>query len=278
MLGMASLFAAAAVIITFDAWRDILRLALRDEELSYLLLAPVVIGWLAWVRRDKLRECGPGGEWIGIVVMVFGWAVFRYGYLTDPVIWRAGAVIMTVGAFLAGVGRSALVKFAPAVAACVFLIPVDPTGRYHVAMPLEQATAQVTQNLSELLGMAVTRSGNLLQINGMDVTVAEACNGMRMILTLFMVCYVVAFTLPLPALIRGLLLVASPLVAIVANVIRLVPTLWMFGNRSHEAAERFHDLSGWAMTILAFFLLMGFSSLLQRLLSDPPPPSGKQLA
>jgi exosortase len=253
----------AAVFVIFDAWRDTLRIALSDEECSYVLLAPVVIGWLAWVRRDALSRCAVRRQWAGLAMLAAGWLIWWHGYLTDPVIWRAGAVVVAVGAFVAAIGFDASLKLAPALAACVFLIPVDPTGRYHVAEPLETATAFAAQRTCDLLGMYVDRSGNLLSINGVDVTIAEACNGIRMVMTLFMVCYVVAFTLPLKWWVRLLLLAASPLVAIVSNVVRLVPTVWMFGHVSNAAAERFHDLSGWVMTIVAFVVLMGLARLLQ---------------
>jgi exosortase len=128
---------------------------------------------------------------------------------------------------------------------------------------LQTITAGAAQQVCDVLGIYVNRSGNLLSINGVAVTIAEACNGMRMLLTLFMVCYVVAFTLRLRPYVRVLLLAASPLVAIVSNVIRLVPTVWMFGHRSLQAAERFHDVSGWVMTFLAFITLMGFFRLLE---------------
>lgn len=279
-LAFAAAFIVAAVLVMLDAWRDTWRIALSDEECSYVLLAPVVVGWLAWVRRTKLRNCRLRGQWAGLAVLGLGWVIWWYGYVTDPVIWRAGAVVIAVGAFMAAVGLDASLKLAPALAACVFLIPVDPTGRYHVAEPLETATAFVAQRTCDLLGMYVDRSGNLLSINGVDVTIAEACNGIRMVMTLFMVCYVVAFTLPLKAWVRLLLLAASPLVAIVSNVVRLVPTVWMFGHASNAAAERFHDVSGWVMTIIAFGALMGFARLLQGATESAkePLPTGQAFA
>lgn len=261
------LFAAAltlaAVCIMFDSWRDTLHIAQTDEECSYVLLAPVVIGLLAWVRRSQLTKCRLRGQWVGLIALAAGWLIWWYGYLTDPVIWRAGAVMIAVASFMAAVGWDASLKLAPALAACVFLIPVDPTGRYRIAGPLETATAYAAQHTCELLGIYVDRTGNLLSINGVDVTIAEACNGIRMVLTLFMVCYVVAFTMPLKPWVRLLFLAASPLVAIVSNVIRLVPTVWMFGHASADTAERFHNAAGWAMTFVAFIVLLGFAKLLQ---------------
>lgn len=260
---IAAALAALAVAVLFDAWKDIFRIGWSDEECSYVLLAPVVIGWLAWVRREAATAVSVSGGWVGLAIVAFGWVVHWYGYVHDPVIWRAGAVLVAVGAVVAALGARVSWVLAPALAACVFLIPVDPTGRINVAVPLQSAAAGITQKICELFSMNVDRSGNLLSINGVDVTIAEACNGIRMVLTLFMVCYVVAFTVRLGPIARALVLVASPLVAIAANVARLVPTVWMFGHRSKAAAEAFHDAAGWVMTVAAFLVLMGFCWLLQ---------------
>jgi exosortase len=262
-LALGLIFVAAAVLIMHQAWRDIFRVGRADEECSYVLLAPFIIGWLAWVRRDQLFRAPLAGGWAGLLILALGWLVYWYGYVADPVIWRAGAVMTAIGAFVSAIGFKASWKLAPALVAAGFLVPVDPNGRYHVALPLETITAQAAQQVCDVLGIYVNRAGNLLSINGVDVTIAEACNGMRMLLTLFMVCYVVAFTLRLRPYVRIFLLAASPLVAIVSNVARLVPTVWMFGHKSHEAAERFHDISGWVMTFLSFLLLMGFFRLLE---------------
>ena len=256
---------AACAFVMRDAWRDTLRLGVRSEELSYVLLAPLVIGWIVWARRSRLAECRVRGGWVGLLGLAAGYATYWYGYLTDPVLWRAGAVLSVVGTVVAVLGRDVLLKFVPAFAAAVFLIPVSPDGRYRVAEPLQTVTAAATQVVCDVLGISVDRAGNLLTINNVDVTVAEACNGMRMILTLFLVCYVVAFTAPLRTPWRVALLAASPVVAVVCNIARLVPTVWLFGHASQQVADRFHELSGWAMTVVAFVFLMGGLSLLRRL-------------
>jgi exosortase len=193
------------------------------------------------------------------------------------VLWRAGAGVSVVGAVVAVLGRDVLLKFAPAFAAAVFLIPVSPDGRYRVAAPLQSATATATQFVCDVLGINVDRAGNLLTINTVDGTVAEACNGMRMILTLLLVCYVVAFTVPLRTPLRVALLAASPVVAVVCNIARLVPTVWLFGHSSTRVAEGFHEVSGWVMTVVAFLALMGALSFLQRRTAHPlsPVPGGE---
>ena len=126
-----------------------------------------------------------------------------------------------------------------------------------------------------------TAPGSTLSINGIDVGIVEAFsgNGMRMIITLFLVCYVVAFTVPLRWWVRIIFLALSPIVAIICNVVRLVPTVYLFGNAKRSTAETFHDISGWAMSLFAFgFLILIFATALSRLTSSkekqncPPAP------
>jgi len=267
-LGVRDLLAASALSlcaigITFEAWRDILNMGLKDEELSYVLLAPLIIGLLVWARWDQEPLCRLRGGWVGLLIIVAAWLIHWFGYLADPVLWRGAAVLLAVGAFATAVGWDVLLRFWPAFAATIFLVPIDPYGRYHIAVPLQDATARATQWVCDAIGIAVERYGSTLSINGVEVAVAEGCNGMRMVLSLFLVCYVVAFMLPLRGWVRTVFLLASPLVAIFANVIRLVPTVWMFGHRTAEAAENFHDVTGWIMTIVAFACLLGFFQVLK---------------
>lgn len=177
--------------------------------------------------------------------------------------WHAGTVVLTVSAALVGLGTQLVWRFLPVFGVLVFLIPM-PTGlRLSVAIPMQEYTAWVTQLSCEVLGMEVARAGNLLSVNGTDVAVAEACNGMRMVFTLLMVCYAFTFTEPLRTGVRLLILVASPVVAVVANVVRLVPTVWAYGTFSPELAEKLHDAAGWVMLVVAFVALAGIVRLLR---------------
>ena len=111
--------------------------------------------------------------------------------------------------------------------------------------------------------MDVEQRGNLISFNGKQVEIAEACNGMRMVFTLFLASYVFAFVTPLRGYVRAIILLASPVTAVVCNVIRLVPTVWVFGHTSPEKAAIFHDFSGWVMLVVAFLGLTGIVRILK---------------
>jgi exosortase len=255
---------AAAVWLTRDSWRDIIRIAFRDEESSHILLVPIVVIWLIWVRRGRLRHCRQRGVWIGPAITAVGAVLYWVGdEKLIEVFWHAGAVLVAVGCCLTILGIQIFRSFLPAVLALVFLVPLPGRIRQAIAIPLENTTARATAQVCELVGVDAQLSGNLLRINHVDVAVGEACNGMRMTLALILVSYTFAFTTPIRGYVRFLIIAISPMSAILCNVIRLVPTVWVYGNFSENSAEIFHAVSGWVMLVVSFILLMAIIRLLQ---------------
>lgn len=260
----ATAMAAAGVVATHDAWRDMLQIAINDEESSHLFLVPLIAAWLVWMRRGRIRWCQSESLWIGPVVIAVGWLISLVGYNhAMQSLWHGGSVLVVLGCVLSVLGRDALRHFMPALVVLVFLVPVPGMVRQEIAIPLQRATALVTQNLLEVLGMPISRSGSLLTINGVDIGIAEACNGLRMVFALVLVSYGFAFGTPLRMPVRLLILAASPISAILCNVIRLVPTVWLYGYQGHEIGQTFHDISGWVMLGLAFLILLGLLHLLK---------------
>jgi len=254
----AAALVAAGLWVTQDAWVDIYRIAIGDEEASHIFLVPFVVAWLIWVRLVRIRYCRPGPALLGPVLIACGWAMATFGYYhAVQSFWHGGSVLVVVGCFLTVIGRDVFFKFLPAFIVLVFLVPVPNMARQKIAIPLQMATAYVTQWVFELGGLDVERSGNVLSCNGVDVAIAEACNGMRMVFALVLVSFAFAFGSPLRNYIRMLILAASPVSAIFCNVIRLLPTVWLYGYYPSEVANNFHDYSGWVMLPIAFLLLMG---------------------
>jgi exosortase len=260
----AAVMAALAVAVTWDAWADMFNIARREEEASHIFLVLPIAAWLVWVRRSRLRYCQPRSSLVGPALVGLGWLISTWGYHNSTQsFWHLGAVMVVVGAVLAVLGPDILKRFLPAFLVLVFLVPVPGMLRMRISHPLMTATAVVTQNVSEVLGVPVQRSGNTLIINDNNVAIAEACNGLRMVFALALVSYAFAFSEPLRGYVRVLILAASPLSAIVCNVIRMVPTLWMYGYGSQDLANTFHDLAGWVMLVVAFLLLMGIVRILR---------------
>jgi exosortase len=261
---LATLMGGVGVLATLDAWQDIYLIARKDEEYSHIFIVPLVAIFLVWVRRMRLRHCKPSGRIIGPIVVAAGWILSSWGFYRNiQSFWHGGAVLVVVGCMLSVLGKSVVFRFLPAFAILIFLVPAPARIRLAVAEPLQNWTASVTQHLLEAGGVANTEvAGNALTINGHPVLVAEACNGLRMVFSLIMVGFAFCFAMPLKDWIRALILMASPLAAILCNVIRVIPTIWMYGYEP-KYAPTFHSWAGWAMLPLAFGMLYGLIKTLQ---------------
>ncbi|NBC11620.1 MAG: hypothetical protein GVY24_07815 [Planctomycetes bacterium] len=252
------------VASTFDAWVDIFTIAWRDPESSQVLLAPLVIAWLVWVRRQRIRQTSRRGMWLGPVIILAGWGVHVLGDLNlMQSLWHGGAVLVLVGCIVSALGANIIIRFLPAFLALAFLVPVPGIIRHQVSLPLQNITTVATGSLLELFGVTVAYEGNLLNINGVDVGIAEACNGLRMVWALVLTMYAFAFGVALRWHTRLLLILCTPLAAIASNVLRLTPTLLLYGYAPQPVADAAHDAGGWAMIMMALALLFGLLRLMR---------------
>lgn len=237
---------------------DMVAIGVRDEEQSHIFLAPFIAAWLLWLRRTRLRHVMVQPSLIGPVVAAIGWIVswwgFEYGY---QIAWHSGALMSLLGVVLAFTGLTPLYLFAPVFVCALFVLPVPGEIRQKLTLPLQDLATTVTHATLEFIGIVAIKSGNMLVVNGERVAIGEACNGMRMVFALSLVVYAFAFSTPLRQGTRLLLVLLSPGLAIVCNVIRLVPTAIIFGHGGNmDVAQSFHDMAGWIMLPIALLMLM----------------------
>jgi exosortase len=254
---LAAAMGLLGVLATFDAWKHMFQLARHDLEYSHVFLVPFIAGWLLLVRRLRFRHCKPTGTLLGVSVVAFGWAVHALGFYRGyQTLWHGGAVLVALGCVLSVLGKHALFRFFPAIAVLVFLIPVPPYYRLQLSVPLQAWTAQISQVALEVFGVPIERMGSKLSINGTPVNIVEACNGLRLVIPLILISYAFSFGLPLRNSVRFLVLLASPLIAIFCNVLRILPTVWLYGYHSKSAGDTFHEWSGWPMLPISFVILL----------------------
>jgi exosortase len=264
------------VLLTRDGWADLLWLAFNDEESSHVMIIPLVLAWVFWVRRHRLAQVTPRFSLLAPLLLLLGWGAYEYMYYEAMrASGHIAAIAVLAGLTLAVAGSRFFWRFLPVFGVLLFAIPVPHRIRMPISVPLQRITANATESLLQFFGVAIERHGSILTINGVDVGVAEACNGMRMVFAVFLVTYLFVFITPLRPSVRVLLLLLCPLLAIACNIIRLVPTVFIFGYASADIAETFHDLSGWVMIGVAFLLLMGVVNLIRWMLAEdeePQPP------
>lgn len=259
--GLGGAFVALAVLLVIQfianwpVWCDILTIACKDEEASQVLLAPIVCAYLLFVRKHQFENWVVRGRWVGIPILLLAWAFQVTGDLRGwESVWHTSAVLSVIGCVVAALGTEVIRRFAPALLVLFFMVPVPGVLRRMIAFPLQEWTAWAAAQISVALGMNVEQSGNLLYINNQAVAVAEACNGLRMIFALGLVTWALAFGSRISWWQRLIVLALTPALAVLANLIRVVPTLWFYGYADKELADTVHLGAGWLMLAMAFVL------------------------
>ena len=259
-----------ALLIGVGAWIhraaliDIAMIARGSEEQSHILLVPFVAGWLLYLRRSRLRALRVAPSLWGPAIIALGWIISWAGMQMDvQAAWHGGALVTLLGGLICMTGFSPIRQFLPVVVALFFIIPIPGTIRQEIALPLQSVATTVTQSMLELLGVPAIADGNVLVIHGERINVGEACNGMRMVFALGLIVYAFAFSLPLRQSVRGVLLLLSPMAALVSNVFRLIPTTIFFGYGTVEQAQLFHDVAGWIMLPVALLMLVGVLKMIR---------------
>lgn len=252
---------AAAVLACLPAWRDIYVSATADPDNGYIVLVPAVAGWLALCRRRRLRSAGRHGLWLGPVIAVVAGGVYLVGGALDSTLTvHLGAIGVLIGAIWSVVGSSVMLRMSPAVVALFFLAPAPMPWLLPVTDVLSAWSLAVTAGVLEVFGMPAYSSGQELVVGVEQISLGDFA-GVRMIAAIGLVTYAFAFGTPLRHGVRIALVLASPLVAMVANIVRLVPFA-ILAESWPASTNTLAQLSGWLTLALSLGMLYGGIRLL----------------
>jgi exosortase len=134
-----------------------------------------------------------------------------------------------------------------------------------ITLPLQLVASRIGETTLSAAGVPVFRDGNLLELPSTTLEVAEACSGLRSIVSLAAIGGLLAWTERRWSR-RVLLVAVSVPIAILMNGFRIAATGLACETISPRAAAGFwHDFSGWMTFIFAVAVLL----LLQRVTAGP---------
>jgi exosortase len=114
-----------------------------------------------------------------------------------------------------------------------------------------------------LAGVPVLREGNIINLPAMPLEVAEACSGIRSLLSLVTLAIIYGYIMETRIWVRVVLALAAVPIAVFANSLRIFGTGLLVQYWDPDKAEGFfHLFSGW----LIFVVSLGMLFLLHRFL------------
>ncbi len=253
----------AAVLLIVLAWsycQPLGALASRwwnEPDYLYGFLVPVFAGYLLWTRREMLRDQAWRGNWLGSVFIAAAWAMrwasaYYYHHLLDP----ASLVPCLIGVALLVGGWSALRWSWPAIVFLIFMIPLPGFLATLLSHPLQRLATMASTYLIQSIGIPAVSRGNIIVLSHEEFGVAEACNGLQMMMMYAAVSVGAAMVFERTAVEKLIIVLSAIPITMVANILRITATVVLCQVFPGEGVKTmFHDMAGWFMMPTAALLL-----------------------
>lgn len=236
------------------------------------LIVPLAL-YFAWERRDRLAKVRTAPSLTGLLVVACGLATLIAGLLgAELFLTRVSALMVLAGSVIFVLGWPALRVLAFPLAFLLLAVPIPSIIFNQIAFPLQLLASRVGESTLLALDIPVLREGNVIVLAHTSLEVAEACSGIRSLISLLTLGIVFGyFSDPRPP-VRTIIALSTIPIAIVANAARVAGTGVAAHYYGAEAAEGFfHTFSGWLVFVVAFAMVILVTRLV--LLAAPQRPA-----
>lgn len=229
-----------------------------DENYSHGFLVIPIAAYLAWERRRKFAETPKHPSTIGVFILIGGLAMLLAGILGAEVFTTEVSMLATLAGsvlFLFGWAHLRVMLFP--IAFLILMIPLPAIIFNQITFPLQLLASRFGESALMVAGIPVLREGNVIHLANTSLAVAEACSGIRSLISLLTLGIVYGYFMDSRAWVRWLIAITTIPVAIITNGLRVAGTgvgAHYFGAAVAEGF--FHEFSGWLIFISAFLMLL----------------------
>jgi exosortase len=257
---------AAAVVAAAVGWLysgvlpGLVRQWANDDDYSHGFFVVPLAAFFAWERRDALVRASRQPSAAGLVLLAASLLCFVAGQFgSELFLTRVSLVGVLAGLVLFLLGWQHLGILAFPLAFLLLMVPLPAIIFNHIAFPLQMLASRLGETAIAAGGVPVLREGNVLFLPGRSLEVAEACSGIRSLISLFMLAIVLGYFMERRTGARVLIALAAVPIAVVANAARVAGTGLASYWVSPAAADGFfHTFSGWLVFVVALAGLLAF--------------------
>lgn len=220
-----ALLAAAIAVAYGHTLTQLARQWATDGDYSHGFVVVPLAMFFAWRRRERLRRAPVRPNAAGLVGVLAALVLLVVGQSAADVFLPRLSVVLLIAStvlFVYGVAYARILALP--LAFLLFMVPLPAIVFNEIAFPLQQVASMVGETALRAANVPVLREGNILELASVRLEVAEACSGIRSLMTLLTFAVVLG-EMGGPSRKRMVLLVAATFpVAIVANAVRVAAT------------------------------------------------------
>jgi exosortase D (VPLPA-CTERM-specific) len=231
---------------------------ISDLNFQHGMFVPLFALFVLWQERKKLNAIPSSPSWAGLPLVVLSMLVLVLGDRgADVFLPRVSLLILLAGLIILFQGWTFFLAVLFPWAFLILMIPIPALIINRVTFPLQLLAARLS---AALLGLVVVvyREGNIISIPSGALDVAEACSGIRSLLTLVTLAIIYGYLMETRKWVRVVLALSAVPIAVAANSFRVFVTglLVQFGHRDLADGVS-HAL--WAFVVFAVSLIMLFA-------------------
>lgn len=253
---------------------------INDKDFSHGIFVPIFALFVLWQDRKRLKAIPICPSRAGLPLVILSMVVLVLGVLgADIFLPRVSLLILLAGLVIVFQGwtffRAVLFPWA----FLILMIPIPALILNRVTFPLQLLAAKLSAELLERVGVVVNLTGNIISLaSGQKMDVAEACSGIRSLLTLVTLAIVYGYLMETRKWVRVLLVCLTVPIVVVANSFRVFVTglLMQFGYID-QAEGVPHALAGvliFAVALMMLFTVHRVISLIWKSSPAAPPVVG----
>jgi exosortase A len=238
-----------------------------DENYSHGFLIPVISGYFYWQMRDRVRSIEKTRSVSGLFILLFGMSIFLVGYLAgEQFTMRFSMLIVAAGAIVFAYGMEIFKAISFPLLYLIFMIPLPYILYDSVAFPLKLLVSKVSVEFLSFIGILVMREGNIIHLASTTLEVADACSGIRSIISLLALSTAIAYLTQKGWIKRVILIVLAVPIAVFVNSIRVIVTGILAEKYGAAAAEGFfHEFAGLVIFGIAIVMLISSAVIMGKM-------------
>ena len=229
----------------------------NDPNFSHGFFVPLFSAFVIWQERSRLTTLTLKPSWWGLLFLGLGLCVLVVGQMgAELFLSRLSLLIVLGGLIVLFRGWSFFRALLFPWAFLVLMIPIPAIVFNQITFPLQLLASKVASTTLPWMGVPVLREGNVIILPAMALEVAEACSGIRSLMSLATLAVIYGYLMERRVAVRVLLAVASVPIAVAANSLRIVGTGLLVQYWDPEKAEGFfHEFSGWLIFVVSLVML-----------------------
>jgi exosortase len=229
----------------------------NDPNFSHGFFVPTFSAFVLWQERPRLASVKVQPSWSGLFFLAFGLCVLIVGRMgAELFLSRISLLILLAGLIVLFLGWSFFRAVLFPWAFLILMIPIPAIIFNQITFPLQLLASKVASITLPWMGVPVLREGNVIILPAMTLEVAEACSGIRSLMSLATLSVIYGYLMERSVGLRAVLALASIPIAVAANSFRIVGTGLLVQYWDPEKAQGFfHEFSGWLIFVVSLLML-----------------------